>query len=198
MPYFTTAELRALPDMEDVLRFPDARLDAAHDWIVSIIERECETAFIVKTATDERRTGGGVDYLRLQNAYVREVTDVTVDSVAYSVDEVAALLVEDGYLYQALGVTWPTTARGNVLVTYTYGWSEEPPADLKEAAMRGARNWLLTQHAWSGVDSRATSISGQDGTFTISTPGEDRPTGWPDVDATIVAWRNRVRVPKVA
>ena len=42
MPYFTTAELRDLPDM-DAGRFSDDRLEAAHDWIVSIIERECDT-----------------------------------------------------------------------------------------------------------------------------------------------------------
>lgn len=198
MPYFTTAELRALPDMNDTARFPDAKLTEAHDWIVAVIERECETSFIVKTATNERRSGGGVDYLRLQNAYARTVSAVTVDSGVYTAGQVAALLVEDGYLYQADGVTWPATARGNVLVTYTYGYAEAPPADLKQAALRGARNWLLSQHAWSGVESRATSISNGDGTFTIATPGEDRPTGWPDVDATIIAWRERVRVPKVA
>jgi hypothetical protein len=67
MPYFTTTELRALPDLD---RFPDARLDEAHDWIVSIIERECDTAFIPTTVTGERLTGSGLDGLRLRNAYV--------------------------------------------------------------------------------------------------------------------------------
>lgn len=198
MPYFTTAELRALPDMDDTDRFPDDKLTEAHDWIAAIIERECETSFIERTVTDETLTGRGLDYLRLSNAYAREVTAVSVDSIAYTVDEVAALIVEDGYVYTITGSTWPATTRSNIVVTYTYGYSTAPPADLKQAALRGARNWLLSQHAWSGVDSRATSISNGDGTFTIATPGEDRPTGWPDVDATIIAWRNRVRVPKVA
>ena len=124
---------------------------------------------------------------------------MTVDGTAYTAPQLAALYVEHGLVYASPGYTWPGTTRGNITATYTHGWtSSEPPADLKEAAMRGARNWLLTQHAWSGVDSRATSISGQDGTFTISTPGADRPTGWPDVDATIVSYRDRIRGPNVA
>jgi hypothetical protein len=194
MPYFTTTELRALPDLD---RFPDARLDEAHDWIVSIIERECDTAFIPTTVTGERLTGSGLDGLRLRNAYVQSVTSVSVDGVAYTAPEVAALVVEDGYLYLS-GTTWPTTARGNVTVTYVHGYSTTVPADLKQAALRAARQWLLTMDAWSGKDTRTTTLSTQDGTFQLSVAGEGRPTGVPDVDATIMAWARRVRVPRVA
>lgn len=197
-PYFTTAELRALPDMQDATRFPDARLTAAREWVEAIIERECGTSFVHRTVTDERLTGSGTDVLALGEVYVRAVSAVTVDSVAYTGPEVTALYVAEGLVYAGTGTTWAATSRGNVTVTYTHGWSTEPPADLKEAAMRAARNWLLSQHAWSGLDSRTTSLSNSDGTFTISTPGQDRPTGWPDVDATIIAWRDRVRVPNVA
>lgn len=198
MPYFTTDELRVLPDMADLERFPDARLDEAHDWIVGIIEREAETSFIVSTATDEVLSGGGCDSLRLRNAYVRDITAVTVDGVAYDAGQIGGLFQEDGYLYQPLGSSWPTTTRGNVVVTYTYGYSTEPPLDLKQAALRGARWWVLTMDAWSGADSRATSISNDYGNIQISVAGEGRPTGVPDVDATIMAWARKVRIPKVA
>jgi hypothetical protein len=195
VPYFTSDDLLALPDLS---RFTEDRLTAAHDWIAAIVERECETSFIVSTTTDERLSGGGLDYLRLNQAYVRSVTAVTVDGVAYDAGQLAALFVEDGYLFAAAGATWPTTSRGNVLVSYTYGYSTTPPDDLKEAMLRGARYWLLSGDAWSPSDSRSTGISNEFGNITLSVAGEDRPTGVPNVDSTIMAWARKVRVPKVA
>lgn len=197
MPYFTTAELRALPDLEDETKYPDATLEDAHDWIVGIVERECDTSFIVSTVTDERVTGSDLGYLRLANAYALEVTDVTVDGIAYDAGQIAALVVDDGYLWAETGATWPSTALRNVTVSYTHGYAAEPPADLKHAMLRGARNWVLTTSAWSGKDSRATSISNEWGNIQITVASENHPTGLPDVDATIMAWARRVRVPKV-
>jgi hypothetical protein len=197
VPYFTTDELRALPDMDNTSRFSDDRLEAAHDWIVGIIERECDTAFVPTTVTGRRLSGGGLDSIRLPDNYVTAVTAVTVDGVAYDAPTLAGLYLEDGYLYQPSGSTWSTTSLGNVTVTYTHSYSTTPPPDLKEAALRAARNWLLTTDAWSGTDSRATSISNDFGNIQISVAGPDRPTGIPDVDTTIMAWARRVRVPKV-
>lgn len=197
MPYFTTDELRALPDLSDQIKYPPEQLDAAHDWIAGIVERECETSFIPTTITNERLTGGGTDSLRLVNAYIQSVTAVTVDGTPYTADQLAALVEEDGYLYLA-GDFWPKTSRGNILVSYVSGWSVTPPADLKRAMLRAARNWVLTSSAWSGQDSRATSISNEWGNIQISVATEDHPTGLPDVDATIMAWVRKVRIPKVA
>lgn len=197
MPYFTTAELRALPDMNDTTRFPDARLVAAHDWIASIIERECETSFVARSVT-ARLNGRGCEGLDLTTPYVQSVESVSVDGAALSPGDVDALVWQDGYLYRPGGVYWPATARGNVTVTYTSGYSTEPPGDLKEAALRGARHWLLTMDAWSGVDERTTSLTSDYGTTTVVVADDKHPTGLPFVDATILAWKRRVRVPKVA
>lgn len=197
MPYFATAELRALPDLDDEDRFPDARLDAAHDWIVGIIERECETSFI-PTEITETLNGTGTDVLFLSSAYVQSVDDVAVDGVALDVGAVAALLVQRGALYYPTGAYWSAASRGNVTVTYTAGYSTTPPIDLKEAALRAARNWLLTNDAWSGKDTRATSITNEYGNMQLSVAGPDRPTGLPEVDVTIMAWARKVRVPRVA
>lgn len=197
MPYFTTAELRALPDMEDTIRFPDARLEAAHDWIVAIIERECETSFIARSIT-EQLNGSGREGLDLSTPYVQSVEAVTVDGVTFTAGDISGLIWQDGYLYQSAGAHWPATSRGNVTVTYTAGYSTEPPGDLKEAALRGARHWLLTMDAWSGVDERTTSMTSDYGTTTVIVADDKHPTGLPFVDATINAWARRVRVPKVA
>lgn len=198
MPYFTTEELRTLPDMEDEERFPDERLVDAHDWIVAIIERECDTSFI-PTEVTERLNGTGRDALFLSSPYVQSVESVTVDSVAMTVDEVASLYLQAGVLYYGTGSWWPATTRGNVVVSYTAGYSETPPADLKQAALRGARNWVLTTDAWSGADVRSTSITNDFGNINLAVANANgMPTGIPDVDATITAWAQRVRVPKVS
>ena len=197
MPYFTSAELRALPDLESAQRFPDARLVAAHDWIVGVVERECRTTFVVESAS-VRLSGDGTGTLRLPVPYVRTIESVTVDGTAYTPGELAGLYLEADFLYQPAGHRWPTTTRGNITVAYTAGYSTAPPADLKEAMLRGARQWLLTMDGWTGTDERALSISNDYGNITLSAPGPDRPTGLPQVDATIMAWARKVRVPRVA
>lgn len=197
MPYFTTAELRDLPDMDDEERFPDARLEAAHDWIVSIIERECDTSFIATSVT-ETLNGTGIEPLMLTSAYVQSVQSVTVDGVSVTAPVLADMNIQHGMLYYGDGTTWSNASRGNVTVTYTAGYSTTPPADLKEAALRAARNWLLTNDAWSGKDTRVTAITNEYGNMQLSVAGPDRPTGLPEVDATIMAWARKVRVPRVA
>lgn len=189
--YFETAELRSLPDLDDSARFPDARLDAARAWVVSLIERECDTSFVETEVTET--LDGGCGLLVLASAYVRSVTSVEVEGVAVDPD---AYKVRHGLLTQRSGAPW---GYGDVTVTYVAGYSATPPPDLKEAAMRAARNWLLTGDAWSSsIDSRATSMTNDYGNINLSTPGDGRPTGLPDVDSTIMAWARRVRVPKVS
>lgn len=197
MPYFTTAELRELPDMDNIGRFPDSRCEAAHDWVVAIIERECGTSFI-ETAHTETLNGSGLEALYVSDPYIRTVTAVTVDDTALSAGEIADLLIQNGALYYSTGAYWSNASRGNVTVTYTAGYSTEPPADLKEAALRAARYWLLSSDAWSGLDPRATSLTNEYGNVNLAVAGPDRPTGIPDADATIMAWARRVRIPSVA
>ena len=197
MPYFTAAELRAVyPDL-DAATYPDARVTQVHDWITAIVERECATSFIAASVT-EVVDGGGTDTLLLSAPYVQSITSVMVDGVALTADEVSALLLRHGIVYRPLGATWPTTSRGNVSITYTAGYSTTPPADLKEAMMQGARARLLTTADGATANDRRTSFSNGDGTFSLSTAGENRPTGFPEVDAVILGWKARVRVPGVA
>lgn len=198
MSYFTTAELRTLPDIGDAARYPDDRCLAAHDWIVAIIERECGTSFIETTHT-ERVSGTGDEALFLADPYVRAVSAATIDGTALTDAEVADLIVERGAVYRPAGMRWPATSRANVEVTYTASYSAVVPGDLKESAMRAARYWLVTYDAWSGTDERQTSITNDYGNINLAVASADgRPTGLPTADATITAWARRVRVPSVA
>jgi hypothetical protein len=91
-------------------------------------------------------------------------------------------------------VTW-ASGYGNVSVTYQSGYSATPPADIKEAALAATR-WHLLEGRASNVHSpRQTSITNElGGTVNFAVAGTDRPTGYPDVDAVIVGWRNELNV----
>jgi hypothetical protein len=95
-------------------------------------------------------------------------------------------------------VSWPA-GFGNISVTYVAGYSSTPPLDIKEAAMRGTRAYLLETSEKSGVLDRRSSVTNDlGGTTTYVIAGGNNPTGYPQVDAVIVGWRDRVRIPRIA
>jgi hypothetical protein len=194
--YFTLAELRTLPDMSSE---SDPRIEAAAAWAVGVIEREVGTSFVARTVTGEVHDGEGRDGIVLRKPYALSVTSATEDGVVVT----DVLRVRDGILRRFSDATtfvagaWGRGS-GNVSVTYQAGYSTAPPADIKEAALAATR-WHLLEGRASNVHSpRQTSITNDmGGTVNFAVAGTDRPTGYPDVDAVIVGWRNRIRIPGV-
>jgi hypothetical protein len=188
--YFTLAEFRTLPDMQDAQQYPDARVEAASDYITAIIEREVGTSFIARTAT-ETFDGNSGNEIRLGSHYARAITSATVDGVTLS--DTLDVVYGNVRHRTANSVTPWTYGLGNVVITYTYGYSDTPPDDIKEAAMRGTRAYLLETSEKSGVLDRRSSVTNDlGGTTTYVIAGGNNPTGYPQVDAVIVGWRNRL------
>jgi hypothetical protein len=191
--YFTLAELRALPDVSDSTRYTDARVEAVAAYIVSVIEREVGTSFIARTVTDEVHDGGRAAIV-LDKPHVLTVTSATVNGVALTTD----LRARDGVLRQYADATSFTpiafaAGSGNVKVTYSAGYSSTVPGDIKEAALQATRARLLETDSKATVNDRTSSITNEvGGTTQFVLPGEDRPTGYPAVDAVIIAWRDRL------
>jgi hypothetical protein len=75
-------------------------------------------------------------------------------------------------------------------VTYAAGYSATPPADIKDAALQATRARLLTMDSQAGIEDRRTSLSTDQGTISYVIAGENRPTGYPEVDAVILGWKN--------
>lgn len=187
--YFTLTELRAMPHMGDATKYAAARVEAAAAYIVGIFEREVGTAFVTRTVTAEIHDGGH-DVIVLDHADAVAVTAITVDGVAAST---SGLTVNGGILQATTGgAPWAAGGPGGVSVTYTHGYSTAPPADVKEAALIGTRAHLLATAASSATDARRTSMSTESGTINYAVAGGDNPTGYPEVDSVIVAWRNRL------
>lgn len=194
--YFTEAELKALPDMSGET---SARIEAAAAWAVRLIERVVGTSFVARTVTGEIHDGGRLAII-LSAPFVISVTSATEDGV--SVTDV--LRVQSSIVRRFSDATsftplvWASGV-GNVGVTYQAGYSATPPADIKEAALQATRWHLLEGRANNVTSPRQTSVSNDmGGTVNFAVAGKDRPTGYPDVDAVITGWRDRLYVPGVA
>lgn len=191
--YFSLQEFRTRPQMSDGVKYPDERvLDVAAE-IVGIIEREVGTSFIGRAVIDEVHDGG-TDAIVLGEPFVLSATSATEDGVAVTDD----LRVRGGVLRRfAAGTYTPITwaaGIGNIAVSYLAGYSATPPPDIKGAAMAATRARLLETAADAGMHDRRTSLSTDQGVVSFVVPGEDRPTGYPSVDAVILGWKARLDV----
>ncbi|WP_332645113.1 hypothetical protein [Aeromicrobium sp.] len=189
--YFTLAELRALPDVDNVTKYPEARCEAAADHIVAIFEREVGTSFITRMVVDEAYDGG-TNWIPLRRSYVQAIVSATEDGAVVTDD----LIVRGGVLLRLSGgspVTW-ATGYSNVVVTYEYGYSTAPPADVKEMALKGTRAHLMATAADSSANARRTSLSTEMGVESFVVAGQNRPTGYPEVDATILGYKAMLNI----
>lgn len=190
--YFTLAELRALPDMSSETT---ERIEAAAAWAVGVIEREIGTSFIARTVTAEVHDGGR-DAIVLDKPFVLSVTSATENGVAVTdvLRASAGVLRRFSSASSFTPNTW-ATGSGNVAVTYQAGYSSTPPADLKEAALQATRWHLLEGRSSNLTSPRQTSTTNEmGGTVNFAVAGTDRPTGYPEVDAVIVGWREQLDV----
>lgn len=202
--YFTLPELRALPDMADVVKYPDAavELEAAH--VVDVIERNA-FPFVVRQVTGEVHSGTRANRqnrsITLSKRYAREVTGLTVNGVAFTASELDELLVVRGVVHRYEGGAvspspWSYGVR-NIVVDYTHGFSETPPDDVKRAALQATRVCLLTNRGRAGVSDRATSITNELGNIKLATAGVDGPFGIPEVDEVVLGYKRRGKSPLV-
>jgi hypothetical protein len=190
LEYFTLAELRLLPDCAGSA-FTDAQITTAGEFIQAAVETECQTSFVARSVT-ETLDGTGTTRLRLKTPYVVAITSVTVNGVALT-DQ---FTVDAGILERRTAGTYTsqpwTLGRRNIVVVYTAGSSSTPPADIKDAALWAARDRLLAQSDRAGIDARRTSMTTEFGTVNYVIPGEKRPTGFPELDATIARWSRKL------
>lgn len=180
--YFTLEEFRDLTGMRDDAKYPDARVERAAGYIVSVIERVVGTSFVPRTFT--RTVDGSGSELTLPSPYVLSVSAVSVGDT----EQAGPFVVSRN----RLAGFWPRGFQ-NITVTYESGYSEEPPDDIREAALQGTRARILDTASNAQVNDRMSQMTNDvGGTTTFVLPGKDRPTGYPDVDAVILGWRRRL------
>lgn len=191
--YFTLDELRDMPDVGQILDYPEERVEAVAAYIVAIIEREVGTSFVARTVTDEVHDGGTLG-LTLRRGFALSITSAKIDGVSV----LQEMFTANGVAYRispssSSPMVWPT-GKGNIEITYEAGYSTTPPADVKEMALKGTRAHLLANASGSSISDRRTSISNEMGTISYVVAGPDRPTGYPEVDAMILGYKARLDV----
>lgn len=203
MPYFTEAELRDLPQMSDTAKYTTARVTTATGWVESLIELTVGTSFIPRTFTevydgDLANSAGG--RLVLKQPFANTVTAVNSNGVLFTAGQIAELTLRSGVVVRRpTGSYYPMPwdpGVNNITVTYSASYSTTPPEDLKQAALTAARDWLIRRYQLQGASDRTMSMATDMGSTVYATASEkyDRPTGIPDVDATIIGWRDRLSV----
>jgi hypothetical protein len=188
--YFTLAEFRASSaDTSNTTTYTDARVLAAAAYITGIIEREVGTSFISRTVADEVHDGGCFEVILKRPFTLATAVTATengtavTDTLSVSPNGLLQRFATGSYIPKA----WLAGSR-NLRITYAAGYSSTVPPDVKEAAMRGTRAYLLETRDQAGVlDRRSSQSNDLGGTTTFVIAGSDHPTGYPQVDAVIVA-----------
>jgi hypothetical protein len=183
MPIITTAEYKV--HIGESGTGYDSAIDVYIAAVQADLERACSRVFNEATYTDQAYSGNGEPNLWLRNYPVSAVSAVKTLSSDGTTTTLAATdyrLVDAEYLHRISssdfgwgypplgsnrGPCWPE-GDGNLLVTYTGGFSDEDmPDDLKrlmyelvDAAMdRRGENWTLSQAA-DGIKQR-TMLTGK-------------------------------------
>jgi hypothetical protein len=194
--YFTLPELRALPQLGDTARYPDARCESAAAWAVAVIEREVgQVSFIHREHTETH--DGGRDSIVLEQPWAQNTAALAATENGIAVTD--QLRISSGVLrrFPAGGYfqrLW-SPGVGNVVVTFEAGYSSVPPGDIKDAALQLTRERLLDTNSDVYGDARSVELVNEiGGTSRRGEIDEDHPTGIPAIDSVIVGYRRKVDV----
>lgn len=189
---FTEAEARAFTvsgaqtPLSNGTTYPDATIAEARDRITDLFERYCGVSFIPRSHHLEVE-GSGARVLEVPHHKIIQVLAATVDGVAQTASDIVPL--RNQRMLHHTAATWsypPDSNPQNCHITYEHGWAQ-PPLDIKRAALL----LLLREVVPSDLPDRALSFSTTDGTFRLSIPGENTPTGIPQVDEVLNRYKYR-------
>lgn len=199
--YFTINEARSIDKMlQDVAKYPDEDIKRVRTEVEIEVERITGRSFVPRFRTDQTDAAdvGRLKPLQLSQIDLRTIRSVKVNGTTYA--STYWELTSNGRLAFGTGVGLMPNQIANgpyrhgnlpVLVTvdYEYGWPS-PPEDLKRAMVTRLRSRLLTDN--TGIPSRATSMTVDGSTFSLSTPGvRGALTGIPDVDSVYDEYTRR-------
>ena len=197
MAYLTVAQVRALPNLTDPVKFTDAEITAATTWFETVFEDYTGVAWEPRTVTDERHYGSGglliLDHLLPRTISALRAYATATTSTAYTAADLADLRLSPSGTVRRHTLGSFTSAYGLIAVDYVHGYTV-PPADVVEAAKTAVRDHLIVDYQAN----RQYAVSTEAGIVRTSTPdaAAGRPFGIPEVDA--VAVRRNHRCPSVA
>ena len=138
----------------------------ARQWAERWLEDECQVAFRPRYRR-ERLDGSGRLTLKLHRARPLRLRSLTIDGTALAPADLALVTLKPGgVLYRDNGFS--NLRPGNVDVVYEYGWESAPEPVIRAATRLAA--FYLTPNPFS-YDERASSISTDEASYTLVTPG---------------------------
>jgi len=179
--YVALSDIRALDSLSDATKYPIARLAEAREWFADKVEGFCDVSFVPRYCR-EVLNGDDTQIIILDHTRLRTIQSASVDGVTVT-DLSKWYALQSGLLARDDGGYFPAGWR-NIIIEYEYGY-DSPPAQLREAALTAIRYKLLGDH--SGIPERATSMTSEVGTYTLSLAGANRPFGIPEVDSVLLA-----------
>jgi hypothetical protein len=187
---FSLSEARALAPLDDTTKYPTAALVAMRTTVEEAIELEYGTALVPRYTLEPRRMRDGRVVTRSPLRALRSLSYTSAGvTTAYTSQQLAALTLEDWAITGAWGWGCRTS---QVTVGYEFGL-DTPPGRLRQAAVRLARQWLVS----GPVDDRALGAASPDGNFSfgLATPGRGGSVfGLPDLDPIVMSSPYRVMV----
>lgn len=176
---FRTDEISSQSGLSGV---PSSDLLRARDWITDIIEHNtgaawCPSYDVEQFTVDSSRCTHVLNMRPIRSLRSLTVDETTVDVSTVDVDE-------------ATGIISDVSFYGQCVASYEHGF-DQPPSDLRLAAIEGARDRILRTS--SGLSDRLRSQTNDLGvTQQFSYPGPGHPTGIDSVDAAIRAHDQRL------
>ncbi len=186
--YLALSELRSMPGLSDVQRYPTATLAAARMKAQDEIERQIGAAFVERYGA-LTLTGGGRSSVLLR-PFVRRILGVTVAGLAYGEDAIAALVPDPlGLLRRTYGVFGVPGVYNDVVVRFVHAWSDQPPIDIHGIALELARHHALGWRSFIPDDPVDADDLGRE---TPSGEATDRRQGQDHITEVITYWRRRL------
>lgn len=156
---FSISEARAVKPLDQVA-YTTAMITATRTLVEQALEDACGRAFVPRYKRDTV-TGTGRTSLVLSQPRVTAVRTVTAGATAIA--DVATIVPNAyGVIFYPAGFVSGTS----YTVSYEHG-EPYPPWPAKQAALALAKKFLLS----GPVDDRTTTMSTEDGTYILSTPG---------------------------
>lgn len=176
---FSLADLRKMEGIvgESVIHTTEELVDC-REQVTDLFNDYTDTSF-GEAYWSEIQDGLNLDYLTTQKMPLRRVLSLKVNGVAVSspVASAAGIVTTSSYMMRGTQ---------NLILEYVYG-HQFVPGDVKRAALRLARHYLLSSD--SSLPDRARMMTTEWGSFQLTIASDEYPTGLPEVDAVLRRYR---------
>jgi hypothetical protein len=182
---FNLADARALSPLDSTTNYLTADIIATRTAVEQALEQACGVAFVPRYTYEVVQGGGYKSSLIPTWPKITALRSASIDGSSVTISG-NVLLKPDGTLDYFMG--WSSRSAfpyvNAVTVGYEHGYAS-PPGEIKRAALKLAKAWLVGRR--NPIDDRAVTFSSSDGgTYSLAVPGRNGSYfGDPDVDAAI-------------